>query len=255
MRNAIQALIVLLILLSCGGMFTLAVAKVREAANRSQCVNNLKQLGMAIENYQGTYAKFPKAAEENPKLPPEKRLSWCVAVWPYMESSPIYSKMDHKKGWDAEENRFAALTVLRPYQCPSYPERPPASTLIPIDYIGITGIGVDAIELPLEDTRAGFFGYDRALTKADLKCGGSETTMIVETSQASGAWTAAGSPTSRGLLPEGSPYFGSEGQFGGNHPRGANCVLADGSVRFIEKSIDSRVWEAMATLGGKGNQE
>jgi prepilin-type processing-associated H-X9-DG protein len=255
MRNAIQAFIVLLILLSCGGMFTVFVVKVREAAARSQCVNNLKQLGMAMQNYHDTGAKFPKAAEENPDLPPAKRLSWCVAVWPYVEASSIYAKMDRKKGWDAEENRFAALTVLSPFQCPGYPERPPVSTLAPTDYIGIAGIGVDAAELPLENPRAGFFGYDRAIAMTDLKRGTSETLLLVETSEARGAWTAAGTPTSRGLDPHGSPYFGVGGQFGGNHSAGTNAVFADGSVRLLEKSIDPAVWEAMATLSGQGNRE
>lgn len=254
MRNVIQILILVLIGLTCGGLFTVFVGQVREAANRAQCSNNLKQLILAIDNYQDSRSKFPTAAQENPDLPPEKRLSWIVGIFPYMEASPDYSKMDHKKGWDAEENRFATLINITYLHCPGY-SLPPTGVFTPTCYVGITGIGTDAINLPLEDRRAGFFGYERTFKRDDFKNYANSILMLVETSQVQGAWTAAGSPTTRGLIPDGSPYIGVGGQFGGNHRKGANVAFADGSIRFVESSIDPTVWEAMATLSGKGNRE
>jgi prepilin-type processing-associated H-X9-DG protein len=274
-RRMIQVLIVVLILLSCGGIVGPALVQVREAANRAQCTNNLRQLALAIGNYHDCYSAFPAAAEDkpsaawhgaaerafptaakdNPDLPLEKRLSWIVHIWPFVEAGPLYWKMDHKKGWDAEENRFAATEVLpKILICPRYSALP-TRDLLPTCYVGITGIGPDAINLPLEDSRAGFFGYKRILKHEDLKGRVDSTLMLAETSQVHGTWTAAGSPTTRGLIPDGSPYIGAGGQFGGNHRRGANAAFADGSVRFIEQSIDPIAWEAMATLSGKGNQE
>ena len=255
MRNVIQVFIVVLIALSCAGMFTVFVLQVRDAAARTQCVNNLRQLSLAVENYYGTYNEYPTAAEANPDLPPEKRLSWIVGIYPYVEASNIYSKMDRKKGWDAEENRFAALTILFPLQCPAYVERPPVNTLVPTPYVGISGIGDDAIVLPRDDPRAGIFGYDRPVELKDFKRGRSETLLIVETSKARGVWTAAGSPTTRGLIPDGSPYLGVGAQFGGNHRRGANVAFSDASVRLIDKSIDPVVFESMVTLRGQGQRE
>ncbi len=255
MRHAIQLLIVAWIGLSCGGILTIFIVKVREAADRAQCNNNLKQLGLAIANYHDTCRNFPPAAESNPDLPPEKRISWMVAIIPFLEANNIYNRIDHKKGWDAEGNRFAALTLVRTWQCPAYPRRPPDSTFVPSHYLGISGIGDNAIALPREDPRAGIFGYDRPAKLEELKRGFDEMLLSVETSQAHGAWTAAGSPTTRGLIPDGAPYIGVGRQFGGNHPHGANAVFADGSVRFIEQAIDPAVWEAMATLSGKGNRE
>ncbi len=255
MRNSIQLVVVLLILLSCGGILTIVVIKAREAADRMGCTNNLKQLGLAIRNYHESHNQFPKAALPNPELPPEGRQSWIVEIWPFVEAGPLYSRIDHKKAWDAEENRFAALTILRTLQCPAHRERPPDSAFFSSHYLGIAGLGVDAIDLSLEDSRAGFFGYDRTLRLKDLKDRADSLLMIAETSKARGAWTAAGPPTSRGLDPSRSPYLGVDGQFGGNHPSGANVVFADGSVRLIEKTIDPAVCEAMATLSGKGNSE
>src|SRR5262249_13509256 len=161
------------------------------------------------------------AAEENPDLPLVKRLSWIVDVWPFVEASNIYAKMNHKKGWDAEENRFAALEVVKILRCPAY-AGPPTGTMYPTWYVGISGIGADAIDLPLEDRRAGFFGYDRILKTEGIKNHAGSILMLAETSQVQGSWTAAGWPTARGLIPDESPYIGAGGQFGGNHRNGAN---------------------------------
>jgi prepilin-type processing-associated H-X9-DG protein len=227
--------------------------QVREAANRTQCICKLKQLALAVANYTDTYNKYPKAAEENPELPPEQRLSWIVAIIPFYEANNLYNKMDHKKGWADEENRFAALLEMRILHCPSYLEGLPVSTLVSSHYVGISGLGENAIAFPRDDPRAGFFGYDRLVKIKDLKRGTSETVLIVETSQVHGAWTAAGSPTTRGLIPDSSPYGGVGGQFGGYHRGYTNVAFPDGSVRIIEGSVDPAVWEAMATLSGKGN--
>lgn len=255
MRNAVQALLVVLILVVLGLMIVPFLVQVRAAAARAQCTNNLRLLGLATVNYHDTCNTFPKAALPNPDLPPEKRQSWVVAIWPFVEAGPIYNKMDHKKAWDAEENRFVALTTLFCLQCPGYPERPPNTTFFSSHYLGVAGIGADAIQLPLEDRRAGIFGYDRSVKQDDLKRGASETVLFVETSHARGAWTAAGAPTTRGLVPDGPAYFGAAGPFDGNHRHGTNTAFADGSVRFLEQTIAPAVWEAMATLSGKGNRE
>lgn len=255
MRRAMQVLIVVLIVLICSGIVTPAIVKVHDAADRAQCTNNLKILAMAIADYQSSHSSFPTAAEDNPDLPPEQRLSWIVAIFPFVESNNIWSRMDHKKGWGAEENRFAAQVYLGFLHCPGYSGAPQVEGITPTCYVGITGIGPDAIHLPSEDDRAGLFGYERSLNRDDLHDRAGSILMLVETSQVHGAWTAAGSPTTRGLIPDGSPYLGVGRQFGGNHRHGANVAFADGSVRLIEQSIDPALWEAMATLSGKGNQE
>jgi prepilin-type processing-associated H-X9-DG protein len=256
MRKAIQALIVVLILLSCGGVFTISILKVREAAARAQCNNNCRMIGMSFLAYQENFPRsFPPASIPNPELPAEKRLSWIVSLVPYVEANNLYSRMDKEKSWEAEENRFANEMRLAYLQCPAHPQASSSSPFGPTDYVGISGIGDNAIALLREDSHAGIFGYDWPVKLDELKRGASETTLVVETSQVSGAWTASGRPTTRGLIPNRSAYFDAGGQFGGNHPGGANVIFADGSVRFIDPSIDAAVWEAMATLSGKGNQE
>jgi prepilin-type processing-associated H-X9-DG protein len=253
MRSIVQTVLVILVLLILVGGFLLpTVSKVRDAARRAECRNNLRQLGLSLRDYGDTFNRFPAAAMPNPNLPPEERLSWVVAIAPFVEASPLYNKMAKDKSWQADENRFAALLQYRILLCPAYPEGPPVSTLSPTHYVGIAGVGSNAAELPLTDPRAGFFGYDRQLT---LKDAGQTSTLLVaaETGRAEGSWIAAGPATVRGLEPDGLPYLGADGQFGGLHRQGTNAVFADGSVRFIPNATGRDVLEALAVLRGREN--
>jgi prepilin-type processing-associated H-X9-DG protein len=73
-------------------------------------------------------------------------------------------------------------------------------------------------------------------------------------SRASGAWTAGGPATVRGLN-EDDPYLAIDGQFGGIHRGGANVLFADASVRFFPESGDSQMFKAMATVLGSKRAE
>jgi prepilin-type processing-associated H-X9-DG protein len=248
MRDVANVLVLTGILVTGGALTVSAIAKVRESAARSECAGNLRQIGLSLANYHATNGRFPPAAEANRDLPPQRRLSWLVSIGPYSEGNPFWRKIDHEKAWDAEENRFAALTPMKLFQCPAYPDGPPVSTLAPTHYLGIAGLGPDAASLPLKDLQAGFLGYERTLRLSDIKNGISTVLVALETAAASGAWTAGGPPTVRGLDPSHLPYLGRPGQFGGLHHDGANALFADGSVRFLQESVRPEVLEAMATL-------
>jgi hypothetical protein len=250
MRSAVKASVVVLILLLGGGLLVAAIARVRETAARAHCTNNLRQLGITLHSYCDVHGHFPRATEPNPRLSPEKRLSWLVSVGPYVESTPFFLKLQWQEGWDAEENRYAALTKFFHLQCPAYPDQPPVSTLAPSHYVGLAGLGSDAAALPSGDRRAGFFGYDRKLTLADVGTGANSLIAVVETVQARGAWTAGGAATVRGLEEGSSPFLGTNGQLGGIHRGGANALFANGSVRFLRESLDPRVLNAAVTVQG-----
>jgi prepilin-type processing-associated H-X9-DG protein len=258
MRQIVQTFVVVLILGAAAGLVVPAVAKVRDAARRMECENNLRQIGLSLGDYQDTYlGRYPTAAMAAPavspaagpsliaptwseQVPPEKRLSWLVDLIPFVEQDRIYSSLDKTQGWDAEENRFAALLSFKCFHCPGYPDGPPVSTLWPSHYVGITGVGEDAAWLPSGDPDAGFFGYNRTLSVKDLGRGTGATLVAAETSAAEGAWTAAGA-TVRGFDRAGA-------HFGGNHRGGCQVVFADGSVRFLDATTTEREWMRMAVL-------
>jgi prepilin-type processing-associated H-X9-DG protein len=264
MRQIVQTLVVLLIVATGAGLVVSAVAKVRDAARRMQCLNNLRQIGLGVGNYQDTYqGRYPSAAMAGPQapaqtgpdsipwtldgqMPPEQRLSWLVDLIPYIEQTNLDSRLDKTQGWDTEENRFAALLSWQAFHCPGYPEGPPASTLWPSHYVGIGGVGEDAAWLPAGDPRAGFFGYERTLTSKDLVRGNSATAVAAETSVAQGAWTAAGS-TVRGFDP-------ASAHFGGNHRGGCQVVFADGSVRWLDAKTSEGEWMRLVVLADPGQE-
>src|SRR5262249_10217542 len=66
-----------------------AVQKVREAAARTQCENNLKQWGLAAHNYHGAYGVFPPGINKNTPIV-GKRFNWFVALLPYVEQDALY---------------------------------------------------------------------------------------------------------------------------------------------------------------------
>jgi prepilin-type processing-associated H-X9-DG protein len=244
MRAAVSALLVVLILLLTGGIVAVSVAKLREADARIRCQNNLKQIGLALHNYHYSHDRFPLAAMDEPAgLPPEQRFSWLFAIVPYVEAENLSKRMDRDKGWAAEENRFFALMRNRIVECPRQAGRPLPSTLFPTSYVGIAGLGDDALTLPAESDRAGAFGYDRPLKMADIPNAGA-LLLVVETAQVRGAWTAAGPPTARGVELDAPAYLGPDAPFGGLHRDGANALFADGSVRFLKNAVDPEAFRA-----------
>jgi prepilin-type processing-associated H-X9-DG protein len=251
------------ILLVGGGLVLVGVLRVREAASQIECVNHLKVLGFSVHNYADQLGRFPSATVPEKSLPPERRLSWLVEMPPYVEAGPRLP-FDKTKPWDAEENmphwyRYQDKEGQQtenylgdyPYWfCPSNPNQAAPGTPSLTHYVGIAGLGREAASRPIDGPDIGFFGYDRLLRHKDFMRGPSDTLMVVETRLDNGPWTAGGYPTVRGLDPDGPPYLGKDGQFGGTHRGGVNTLFADASVRFLSEDTSPRVFAEMAKVAG-----
>jgi prepilin-type N-terminal cleavage/methylation domain-containing protein/prepilin-type processing-associated H-X9-DG protein len=233
------------------------VRRVREAAARTQCSNNLKQLMMALHNFESMDrpAPYPSTGSPDsaperlfpagcsgPGTTPEERLSWMVVLLPYLEQGPLYKQFDLEKGYAG--NLPAAQSTIRTFLCPTK-DVPPNNSLT--CYVAMSGIG-QAAGKPAGAVGNGFMGYDRTTSLAMIKDGSSNTIALMETRFGLGPWARGGPSTLRGFDPDVS-LNGDQPPFGG-HPGGMNAAMADGSVRFISNSIDPAKLAAAITIAG-----
>lgn len=89
----------------------------REAGRRSQCTNNLKQIGLALQNYHDKYHSLPPAYTVDAEGKPLH--SWRTLILPYLEQGALYDKIDLEKPWDDPANKLAFETIIPTYRCPS----------------------------------------------------------------------------------------------------------------------------------------
>src|SRR5882762_10916997 len=89
----IELLVVIAIIAILIGLLVPAVQKVREAANRATCQNNLKQMGVAVQNYHGVTKQLPPIRI----LGGDGWASWFVLILPYVEQDPLFKQWDLSK--------------------------------------------------------------------------------------------------------------------------------------------------------------
>src|SRR5262249_33306020 len=131
---------------------------------------------------------LPSGTIAHPSLPPSRRLSWMVALLPYVEHDALYKAISTAAAWDAPENRWHTQFNMKFYQCPVAPHADHRAVPFRTDYVGIAGRGADAATLHSGHRRAGVFGYDRRIKFADIKDGLANTVLVMETRQDNGPW-------------------------------------------------------------------
>jgi len=242
------------------GLLLPATRRVREPAERSQCQNNLKQLMLAMYNFASMGRPAPHPATGYPDSPaerlfppgcfgpgtsPEERLSWMAALLPYLEQDSLYRQFDLTKGFAG--NLPAVQTGIKTFLCPASKE---AVTVDPVThYVAMSGIGHDAAGRPAGAAGNGFMGYDRLTSVTMIKDGTSNTIALMETRVGLGPWARGGASTLRGFDPDDVPLLGDQRPFGG-HTAGMHAAMADGSVRFLQSSIDPKRLAAAITIAG-----
>lgn len=207
-------------------LLAVPVRQAREAARRSQCTNNLKQIALAMHNYHSAHNSFPAAFSASKDGKP--LLSWRVHILPYLEANALYEKFHLDEPWDSDHNKALISQIPRTYVCPSGGRSLPAEGKT--GYLTFRGA-------------ATLFPGAQGIKLQDVTDGTSNTILVVD------AGDAAAVPWTKPADWEFPPALKTQGLFG-HHPNGTNFAFADGSVRLLKDTIALKVLQALITRNG-----
>lgn len=260
--SLVEVLVIIALIAILIALFIPAFCRVHYANTGIQCRNNLKQVMMAVHQYESTGQTLTEplvGASDAPTVksflfptgcvgpdgPPEERLSWVVAVLPYLDRELLYRQFDLKAGYAG--NQSAARNGIKTYLCPEA-YRPLTDTTT--HYVAIAGLGADAASRPAGAEGNGFMGYDRQTSRATIRDGLSNTIALMETRSNLGPWARGGISTLRGFDPNDAPWLGDGRPFGRHFGGGASMAMADGSVRVLHSGTDPQAVIAAITIAG-----
>lgn len=238
-----------------------AVQAAREAARRAGCLNNLRQIGVALHGYHDGHATFPAGGWISLPSQPNTinmNMGWSAAILPWLEQRELYAQLNVDLPYSHAVNSTAARAVLTVYLCPSEPRKSlwgkyPGDPYEAADgdYGGMYGerglTGHDAYNNPPR----GPMIFNQPLRLADITDGASRTIQVGEDPEALNAFWASG----RNVFDQSAPInarppseYGQE--LASQHPSGANVLLCDGSARFLKETISNPTLGALCTRNG-----
>jgi prepilin-type N-terminal cleavage/methylation domain-containing protein/prepilin-type processing-associated H-X9-DG protein len=284
-----ELLVVLAIIAVLIGLLVPAVQRVREAANRVHCSSNLKNIGLALNQFETTYGKFPPSRIYPGPLPEAGVTaavihSWGVFILPFIEQTALAQKYNWNLDFFDPANQPVASTQLKILQCPSAQSdrfmifdffsygKAACTDYSPTEEVAQVLAQRHWID-PLGNYR-GVMARNSMTRLRDITDGTSNTILQAEDSGRPRQWrvgqpgpdqvlfgcpwVGAGNPiVLTGATPDGRITLGpcalncsNDQEIYSFHPGGANTVFADGSVHFLKTGIDIRLLARLVTRAG-----
>ncbi len=207
----IELLVVIAIIAVLIALLLPAVQSAREAARRTQCVNNMKQMGLAIHNYHDALLVFPPGYIATSKFidgetDTANGWSWAAMILPYVEQAPLYSAINVWLPVQAPANTTVTQTLLTAYLCPSdqflgttFPITDglgnTVATVTPSSYAACTGSDAADVALGLNNDGGGngVFFRNSNIRMASINDGTSLTILLLERAWGitQGTWVGA----------------------------------------------------------------
>ncbi len=276
----IELLVVIAIIAVLVALLLPAVQNAREAARRSQCQNNLKQIGIALHNYHETNQCFPHGwigvTANQPDINGLNGWGWASKLLHRIEQPALYHAINFKLSVANGANSAYVIRPLPVFRCPSdssadtwklqNPAGTTLATLATANYVG--NFGTDGLDACLTFTPGmtclgdGVLMHNRTIRFGDIRDGTSSTLMIGERKTRDDLnWHS----TWAGVIPGGdetlqrvlavtdhvpnSPAAHFD-DFSSHHTTGGHFLLGDGRVRLITNNIDENVYKKLATRAG-----
>ncbi len=243
----IELLVVIAIIGTLVGLLLPAVQAAREAARRMQCHSRLHQIGLGLQNYHAAFNQFPIGViQPRPLWPKGKEFAWSAMMLPQLEQTAVWQQIDFGVPYDDPKNAAAAASVISTFICPSTPRSDNLKKGRGVtDYGGIYGERI----LTTNNPPSGVMIYDRALRFRDILDGTSTTVAVSEDADfPDGQWISGKNLFDQAFPINKAPSF--ENDMRSFHPQGVNAAFADGSVRFLNESMDLTVLAAICTRAG-----
>ncbi|MFN0055112.1 MAG: DUF1559 domain-containing protein [Planctomycetales bacterium] len=266
----IELLVVIAIIAVLIALLLPAVQQAREAARRTQCKNNLMQIGLALHNYEMAYERLPPGSV-NPTGPIRNEakgyhVGWLVQILPQLDQPNLFQHFNFNVGVYDDANQPPVSKSVPSFLCPSSP----FGSRMGSSYAGCH----HDVEAPIDVDNNGVLFLNSSVQYRDIRDGASNTLFVGEAGGDVLGWASGTRATLRntgtpinfrgGFSPTSTPVGAGQanslsedellavGGFSSSHVGGANFLLGDGGVRFISENVNP---QTLQNLGHRADGE